>query len=948
MPRQNLLLVDGDTRSRRVLEVSLRKAGFTVTTAENLETALLVLEHSEPDLIISDTRLPGEDGFAFCTAVKKNPKWAGIPFVFLTSAKAIEDKVRGLELGVEDYLVKPIYIKEVTTRLRMLMQRKQREKLESKNAARTKFTGHLADMAVVDLFQTIEISRKSGTIQFETDLGEATIWFRDGVIIDAEMGRLQAEQAVYRLLGLADGSFAVEFKPITRNAVIKESTQGLLMEGMRRVDEWGRLLEQLPALSEVLSVDRAAVQELPDGLLGPELEEVLRRFDGRRTIIEVVDETGKDDLEALEAISTLYFQGLLSADPDGDVDDEVQLGDSSTALKLEAWDLPTASPAFFKPPTTMESGPHDLPGELPPMPTFPSPAAAASGDGLVAGLPDDTPSLGEGLTPLEDPSSSGSLTSLSTASSSSSSGSGSALKPPFDFGLGSDDSSSSDSFPSLAPPPGHPAASSSGSSPSPPSPEPSGVTALANKLSAIVDDDDDDALSHTEPVGGPALSVAPEPEAEPEAEPESASEPGSQDFSSRLSKEELSGMRPLPSPVIRDVDDDDDDDGDDGDDDGPIHSVEDAIARAERLRDRDRSETESMFIAPRPAPVISEVDEDEEDEDDAPVAPVEADAPAPEPEAPEAATSTSGTIDSSLSNDAAGEFSSGDDFGSVAVKVPEAAVEPVAKAEPELSPLSSPDLTPPARLADSDFGSELESGGGEPESSGPGMGLYIAIGLVVLIGGGLFVAFGMGGNKDGGETEGGDDSAVQDSGKDQGEAEGEPTKADEAAAVGGEAGAPSEEGAAEEESESDTEAAAETDSAADGETLSPEQVAEIDEKLASAQRYFKKFQRKDEASKLIDEILEVAPNHAEALLLRAELLAEAGKLEEAAAAARRATMSDPDLARGFSTLGGLLEATEDKAGALQAYKRFLELETDSNYTGMIKKNVRRLDRELNE
>lgn len=940
MPRQNLLLVDGDTRSRRVLEVSLRKAGFTVTTAENLETALLVLEHSEPDLIISDTRLPGEDGFAFCTAVKKNPKWAGIPFVFLTSAKAIEDKVRGLELGVEDYLVKPIYIKEVTTRLRMLMQRKQREKLESKNAARTKFTGHLADMAVVDLFQTIEISRKSGTIQFETDLGEATIWFRDGVIIDAEMGRLQAEQAVYRLLGLADGSFAVEFKPITRNAVIKESTQGLLMEGMRRVDEWGRLLEQLPALSEVLSVDRAAVQELPDGLLGPELEEVLRRFDGRRTIIEVVDETGKDDLEALEAISTLYFQGLLSADPDGDVDDDVQLGDSSTALKLEAWDLPTASPAFFKPPTTMESGPHDLPGELPPMPTFPSPAAAASGDGLVAGLPDDTPSLGEGLTPLEDPSSSSSLTSLSTASSS---GSGSALKPPFDFGLGDDDSSSSDSFPSLAPPPGHPAASSSGSSPSS---EPSGVTALANKLSAIVDDDDDDALSHTEPVGGPALSVAPEPEAEPEpepepeAEPESASEPGTQDFSSRLSKEELSGMRPLPSPVIRDVDDDDDG-GDE--DDGPIHSVEDAIARAERLRDRDRSETESMFIAPRPAPVISEVDEDdEEDEDDAPVAPVEADAPAPEPEAPEAATSTSGTIDSSLSNDAAGEFNSGDDFGSVAVKVPEAAVEPVAKAEPELSPLSSPDLTPPARLADSDFG-------GEPEGSGPGMGLYIAIGLVVLIGGGLFVAFGMGGNKGGGETEGGDDSAVQDSGKDEGEAEGEPAKADEAAAVGGEAGAaPSDEGAAEaeEETESDTEAAAETDSAGDGETLSPEQVAEIDEKLASAQRYFKKFQRKDEASKLIDEILEVAPNHAEALLLRAELLAEAGKLEEAAAAARRATMSDPDLARGFSTLGGLLEATEDKAGALQAYKRFLELETDSNYTGMIKKNVRRLEREL--
>src|SRR5690606_32489964 len=132
------------------------------------------------------------------------------------------------------------------------------------------------------------------------------------------------------------------------NPVIKESTQGLLMEGMRRVDEWGRLLEQLPALDEVLSVDKAALAELPDDLLSPELQEVLKRFDGRRSIIEVVDETGKDDLEALEAISTLFFQGLLT--PGGDDGDEIRLGDSSTALQLEAWgDVPTPAAEYFKP-----------------------------------------------------------------------------------------------------------------------------------------------------------------------------------------------------------------------------------------------------------------------------------------------------------------------------------------------------------------------------------------------------------------------------------------------------------------------------------------------------------------------------------------------------------------------------------------------------------------------
>src|SRR5690606_16658288 len=155
MARQNLLIVDGDARNRRVLEVSLRKAGFSITPAESAEEALEFLQHAEPDLIISDTRLPSRDGFDFCMEIKANPRWKLIPFIFLTSEKSIEDKVRGLELGVEDYLTKPIFIKEITTRVTMLLQRKQQERLEKKDAARTKFSGQLADMAVVDLVQTI-------------------------------------------------------------------------------------------------------------------------------------------------------------------------------------------------------------------------------------------------------------------------------------------------------------------------------------------------------------------------------------------------------------------------------------------------------------------------------------------------------------------------------------------------------------------------------------------------------------------------------------------------------------------------------------------------------------------------------------------------------------------------------------------------------------------------
>jgi CheY-like chemotaxis protein len=312
--KQSLLLVDGDPRSLRVLEVSLRKAGFNVTTAINGRDALDKTSLAPPDLIISETQLDELDGFAFCRKLKQNPTWADIPFVFLTASTEIEHKIRGLELGVDDYLTKPIYIKEIVTRVRILLQKRQRAKIEEKRADKTHFAGRLSDMAVVDLIQTIEVSRKSGLIQFEGEGKQAAIFFREGKVIDAEAGPLTAEDAVYRLLTWNDGNFEVTFRNVRRRDVITMSTQGLLMEGMRRLDEWGRLLEQLPTLDARFEVDAKELSsrlgEIPD-----EHNAILKLFDGRRTLMEVIDASDYGDLECLEVIAKLYFEGLLAEVP---------------------------------------------------------------------------------------------------------------------------------------------------------------------------------------------------------------------------------------------------------------------------------------------------------------------------------------------------------------------------------------------------------------------------------------------------------------------------------------------------------------------------------------------------------------------------------------------------------------------------------------------------------
>jgi CheY-like chemotaxis protein/tetratricopeptide (TPR) repeat protein len=310
VPKPNLLLVDGDARNLRVLEVSLRKAGYVVTSAVNGLDALEKVETAKPDLIISDTKLPEMDGFTFCERLKLDPRWTAIPFIFLTNQRSIEDKIRGLELGVEEYLTKPIFVKEIVIRIKMLLQKRQRESL-TKRDVRTTFSGDLADMAVVDLIQTLELGRKSGIIHFTNEHQKrGSIYFRNGDIIDSELGRLQGESAVYRLLGWSDGSFEVEFKVIRRNDVIHRSNQALLMEGMRRVDEWGRLLEQLPSLDTVFEVDYAELAERL-GEIPDEVNGILRLFDGRRTLLQVVDDCEFGDLESLDIISKLFFEGLI-------------------------------------------------------------------------------------------------------------------------------------------------------------------------------------------------------------------------------------------------------------------------------------------------------------------------------------------------------------------------------------------------------------------------------------------------------------------------------------------------------------------------------------------------------------------------------------------------------------------------------------------------------------
>lgn len=110
MEEKPLILVADDNEDTRLLvSMILNKMGFQCETAESGRAALDRLESGlSPDLILSDVMMPEMDGYTFFQNVQKRPEWRRIPFIFFTMKDSIDDIQKGRELGVDDYLTKPI------------------------------------------------------------------------------------------------------------------------------------------------------------------------------------------------------------------------------------------------------------------------------------------------------------------------------------------------------------------------------------------------------------------------------------------------------------------------------------------------------------------------------------------------------------------------------------------------------------------------------------------------------------------------------------------------------------------------------------------------------------------------------------------------------------------------------------------------------------------------
>ena len=120
--KTKIMVVDDDPNIRELVRLYLEKEGFEVTCAERGDEAVKLFRASPPNLMLLDVMLPGMDGWQVCREVRKI---SNIPIIMLTAKDKTFDKVLGLELGADDYIVKPFDMKELVARIKAVIRRFQ-------------------------------------------------------------------------------------------------------------------------------------------------------------------------------------------------------------------------------------------------------------------------------------------------------------------------------------------------------------------------------------------------------------------------------------------------------------------------------------------------------------------------------------------------------------------------------------------------------------------------------------------------------------------------------------------------------------------------------------------------------------------------------------------------------------------------------------------------------
>lgn len=254
-----VLIVDDAEDVHEVVGTYLERSGYRIDHATNGLEAQRCITAAAPDLVLLDIQMPIQDGFELLAIVKSVPATEDIPILMVSSLDRPNLKVKALQMGADDYIVKPFERGELLARVTRALTRGARFRLLANT-----FSGGLGEVPLEELLQTLDLSRKSAVIVLVEMGGTVTVC--GGLIQAVRWRRFEGTDALRRLLAVSRGHFRVEFQPGGEvGGAPLGPISNLLLDGVVGVDELRRAMAAVAPPEAVIEISPGTMEsQLPE------------------------------------------------------------------------------------------------------------------------------------------------------------------------------------------------------------------------------------------------------------------------------------------------------------------------------------------------------------------------------------------------------------------------------------------------------------------------------------------------------------------------------------------------------------------------------------------------------------------------------------------------------------------------------------------------------------
>ncbi|MBN2383986.1 response regulator [bacterium] len=229
-----ILIVDDEASIIRMLTFALNKEGYTIVTASNGREGVQIASRENPDLIISDIMMPEMDGMEMCSQVRQMPALKNTPFIFLTAKGDMTTRIKGLQLGADDFIVKPIDFKLLMKKVKEMSRYDLATEAglsEPELFHEVHLSGNFSRRKASEVLQVIETERLTGSFYIDQDSqNEGNLLFYKGKYLSGSYVGKEGKEAILTLLANTNSDFNFVVKPVAVEGHTPLSMSPVIME----------------------------------------------------------------------------------------------------------------------------------------------------------------------------------------------------------------------------------------------------------------------------------------------------------------------------------------------------------------------------------------------------------------------------------------------------------------------------------------------------------------------------------------------------------------------------------------------------------------------------------------------------------------------------------------------------------------------------------------------